>query len=108
MKKRIFQLGWISFFADIASEMAYPILPLFMVALGAPAAGLGLVEGVAEAIVSFMKGLSGVQTDRLGRRLPFIRWGYGLSALGKPLIALASSWPLVVIARGLDRVGKGL
>lgn len=108
LNKRIFQLGWVSFFADIASEMAYPILPLFMVALGAPATGLGLVEGVAEAIVSFMKGLSGVQTDRLGRRLPFIRWGYGLSALGKPLIALATIWPLVVLARGLDRVGKGL
>lgn len=88
--------------------MAYPILPLYMVALGAPAAGLGLVEGIAEAIVSFMKGLSGVQSDRSGRRLPLIRLGYGLSAVGKPLIALATFWPFVVLARGLDRVGKGL
>lgn len=102
------RLGWISFYADIASEMAYPILPLFMRSLGAPAAGLGLVEGVAEAIVSFMKGFSGVQSDKMGRRKPFIFWGYLLSTLGKPLIAAAFVWPMVLIARGLDRVGKGV
>lgn len=105
---QIWRLGWISFYADVASEMAYPVLPLFMKALGAPALGLGLVEGVSEAIVSFMKALSGVQSDKAGRRVPYITAGYGLSALGKPLIAAAISWPFVLVARGLDRVGKGI
>jgi MFS family permease len=105
---QVWQLGWISFFADVASEMAYPILPLFMRAIGAPASAMGLVEGISESIVSFMKGASGVHSDVTGRRVPYIQAGYGLSALGKPLIALAYSWPFVLLARSLDRLGKGL
>jgi len=102
-------LGWISFFTDIASEMVYPIVPLFLTsALGAPVALLGLIEGVAEAIVSVMKGLSGWHSDKLGRRVPYIRLGYGLGALSKPLMALACAWPLVFLARVVDRLGKGL
>jgi MFS family permease len=103
------RLGWISFFTDVASEMLYPVVPLFLTAaLGAPVAVLGLIEGAAEAIVSIMKGLSGWHSDRLGRRVPYIRWGYGLAALSKPLMALAFSWPLVFLARAVDRLGKGL
>jgi MFS family permease len=106
---RVRQLGWISFFADVASEMAYPVLPLFLSqTLKAPAIALGAVEGVSEAIVSFMKGWSGWHSDRRGRRVPYIRWGYGLSAAGKPLLALAASWPLVFVGRVLDRFGKGI
>lgn len=106
---RVKQLGWISFFADVASEMAYPVLPLFLSqTLKAPALALGAVEGVAEALVSFMKGWSGWHSDRKGERVPYIRWGYGLSALGKPLLALAYSWPFVFVGRMLDRFGKGI
>lgn len=109
LPRQVWQLGWISFFADIASEMAYPILPLFLKgALRAPASALGVIEGIPEAVVSFMKGWSGWQSDRLGRRVPFIRWGYGLSAVGKPLIAFATAWPMVLFSRSLDRLGKGL
>lgn len=105
----VVRLGWISFFTDVASEMVYPVVPLFLVAaLGAPVVVLGAVEGLAEAIVSVVKGLSGWHSDRLGRRVPYIRWGYGLGALSKPLLALAAAWPLVLLARALDRLGKGL
>lgn len=77
----VVRLGWISFFTDISSEMAYLVLPLFLTAaLGAPVAVLGLIEGLAECLVSLAKGLSGALSDRMGRRTPFVRLGYGLSA----------------------------
>lgn len=89
--------------------MAYPVLPLFLSqTLKAPAIALGAVEGVAEALVSFMKGWSGWHSDKRGARTPYIRWGYGCSALGKPLLALATSWPFVFVGRLLDRFGKGI
>lgn len=105
---QVWQLGWISFFNDVCTEMAYPILALFMTAIGQGPAALGLVEGVAEAIVSFMKGASGVHTDITGRRVPYIQGGYFLTSASKPIIALAGSWPLVLVARSLDRFGKGI
>lgn len=108
LPKEIWTFGWISFFADICSEMAYPVLALFMAAIGQGPAALGIVEGVAESVVSFMKAASGVRSDVTGRRVPYVVGGYGLSALGKPLIALARSWPLVMFARSLDRFGKGI
>lgn len=109
LPKPVRNLGWISFFTDFASEMVYPVVPLFLTAaLGAPVAVLGLIEGVAEAIVSVMKGLSGWHSDKAGRRVPYIRAGYGLAALSKPLMALAFSWPVVFLSRALDRLGKGL
>ena len=109
LPKPVRNLGWISFFTDFASEMVYPVVPLFLVsALGAPVAVLGLIEGVAEAIVSTMKGLSGWHSDKLGRRVPYIRLGYGMAALSKPLMALAFAWPMVFLARATDRLGKGL
>lgn len=102
------KLGWISFWADVASEMAYPVLPLFLTSLGAPAAALGLVEGLAEATASILKGWGGTQSDKIGKRTPFVRWGYGLSAFGRSLIAAAWIWPVVVVARVVDRFGKGI
>jgi MFS family permease len=103
------KLGWISFATDVASEMVYPVIPLFVVgALGAPAAVLGTIEGIAEGIVNVMNGLSGWRSDQIRRRVPFIRLGYGLAAASKPILALAFHWPLVLFARSLDRIGKGL
>lgn len=105
----VWKLGWISFFADVSSEMVYPLIPLFLTgALKAPVAVLGLTEGIAESIVSIMKGITGWRSDQVRRRLPFVRWGYGLSALGKPLLGLANVWPMVLLARSIDRVGKGV
>jgi MFS family permease len=105
----ILKLGWVSFFADVASEMTYPVIPSFLVqTLKAPVQALGFIEGAAEALVSFMKGWSGLHFDRTGKRLPFIQWGYGLSAAGKPIIALARIWPIMLLGRLTDRFGKGI
>lgn len=109
LPRSIRTLGWVSFFTDVASEMVYPVVPLFLVSvLGAPATVLGAMEGAAEAVVCLMKGASGWHSDRMGKRTPFVRFGYGLGALSKPLLALALSWPMVFAARIIDRSGKGL
>ncbi len=109
LPKRVWTLGWISFFADVSTEIAYPIIPIFLrVTLGVPMAFIGLVEGLAEATASILKGWSGLHSDRTGRRTPYIQWGYGLSAVGKPLLALATGWPMVAFSRFVDRFGKGL
>lgn len=103
------RLGWVSFFTDVASEMAYPLVPLFLTnALRAPAMVVGGIEGIAEGIVNILKALSGMHSDWIRRRVPYIRWGYGLSAFSKPLLALAFTWPTVLLARALDRTGKGI
>ncbi|MCA9291624.1 MAG: MFS transporter, partial [Phycisphaerales bacterium] len=107
-------LGWISFFADISSEMAYPLLPLLVVGvLGASASSLGAIEGVAAVVVAGLTAWAGWRSDggsrgrRARRRLPWIRWGYGLPVLGKTLLAVATGWTVVLAGRSIDRVGKG-
>lgn len=101
-------LSGVSFLQDAASEMLYPVLPIFLtVTLGAPAAVVGLVEGIAEGVASLTKLMSGRLADRR-RRKPLIAVGYGLAAGGKVLIALANAWPVVLAGRGVDRVGKGI
>jgi MFS family permease len=95
----------VSFLQDTASELVYPILPIFLtVTLGAPAAAVGIVEGVAEGIASLSNITAGRLGDRRAKR-PLIGVGYGLAALGKVVVALAGSWPLVLAGRGVDRVG---
>jgi MFS family permease len=101
-------LSWVSFFQDAASELLYPVFPLFItVTLGAPVAALGLIEGVAEATASVGKALAGRLADRVRRR-PLIAVGYGISSLAKPLIGLAMAWPFAMFGRFVDRVGKGI
>lgn len=102
-------LGIVSFFADISSEMIYPLVPIFLTTvLGAPVAAVGLIEGVAESTASLLKLGSGWWSDRVRRRLPLVVGGYALSALGKLLLALAVVWPIVLLARFVDRFGKGM
>ena len=102
-------LGVVSGLTDISSEMLYPIMPLFLTgALHAPMTVVGLIEGVAEATASLLKAAAGLWSDRAGRRKPFVLWGYGLSALSKPLLALAAAWPFVLFCRCIDRLGKGV
>lgn len=102
-------LGWISFWADVASELAYPILPLFIVGtLNAPSWSLGLIEGFAGLTIAILRLWSGIHSDRAGKRVPYIRWGYGISNFAKPLLGLATNWPFVLICRLADRVGKGI
>lgn len=89
--------------------MIFPLLPLFLGTLpGAPAAALGWIEGVAETTASFVKILSGRRADRVGRSKPLVLAGYGLSSVVRPCISLAGSWPVVLLVRFLDRVGKGV
>lgn len=103
------KLGWISLANDAASELAYPIVPLFLTAtLGAPVAIVGLIEGIAEAIATGVRLLSGWVSDRMGdRRKPWILGGYGASAAARGLLAAAPGWGLVLAARMVDRFGKG-
>jgi MFS family permease len=102
-------LGIVSGLTDISSEMLYPIVPVFLTAvLGAPMQVVGVIEGAAEATASFVKILGGRLSDRSGRRKPFVVGGYSLSAVAKPLLALASTWHFVLFARFVDRMGKGL
>jgi MFS family permease len=89
--------------------MIYPLIPLFLTSsIGAPAAAVGLIEGVAEGAASFTKGLSGWASDRLRLRKPLVVAGYGMSALAKPLLAAANVWPVALGVRLTDRLGKGI
>lgn len=105
----IWALGLVSLCMDMSSELVHSLLPVFVVTvLGASPATLGLIEGVAEATASITKLLSGLLSDYLGRRKLLAVIGYGLAALTKPLFPLASSVELVITARFVDRVGKGI
>lgn len=102
-------LGFVSFFADVSSEMVYPIIPLFLAGtLGAPVVAVGVIEGIAESTASLLKLYSGWLSDRVRRRIPLIAGGYALAAIAKPAIAAAVAWPMVLGARFLDRAGKGV
>jgi MFS family permease len=102
-------LGWASLFTDAATEMIYPLLPVYLSrVLGASATSLGIIEGVAEGVNSLLKIASGWVSDRRRERRPIVILGYALSSLSRPLIALTSSWPQVLAIRALDRTGKGI
>jgi MFS family permease len=102
-------LGLVSFLTDVSSEMIYPLLPLFVATLpGGSAAFLGLIEGAAETTAALFKLVSGSWSDRVRSRKGLILAGYGMSALARPLIALAASPLGVLLVRVSDRVGKGV
>lgn len=101
-------LAGVSLLQDAASELLYPVLPIFLtVTLGAPAAVVGFVEGLAEGLASILKMYSGWLADRRARR-PLIAVGYGLAGVGKLLVAVAAVWPVVLAGRAVDRIGKGI
>jgi MFS family permease len=109
LPRTVIALGAVSFFTDLSSEMIYPLLPLFLVdVLGAGAIALGTIEGIAESTAALLKVASGWWTDRMRRRKPLVVGGYTLSGSVRPLIGLATAWPVVVLLRFGDRVGKGL
>jgi MFS family permease len=102
-------MGWVSFVADLSSEIVYPLFPLFVTGvLGAPVAVLGLIEGVAEATATILRYPFGQLSDRLGRRRPFVIAGYGLGGAGKLLIAVSGTWGFALAGRVIDRTGKGV
>ncbi|KKC04354.1 MFS transporter [Mycobacterium nebraskense] len=101
-------LSGVSFLQDTASELLYPLLPIYLTAvLGAPPSVVGAVEGAAEGAASLTKLAAGPLGDRFARR-PLIATGYGMAALGKVIIAVAAAWPGVLAGRVVDRLGKGV
>lgn len=107
--RNVFALGWTSFLNDTASEMIYPLLPVFLTTtLGAGAAFLGLIEGIAESTASLLKLFSGWFSDRIGKRKGLVLFGYGLAAVARPLISVShAAWQVLLIRAG-DRAGKGV
>ena len=109
LTRNVIVLGFVSLLNDGASEMIYPLLPVFLTAvLGAGPAALGIIEGIAEATASLLKLYSGYLSDRVKRRKGWIIAGYSISNVIRPLIAFSTSWLHVLTLRFLDRVGKGL
>ncbi|MEM5298042.1 MFS transporter [Burkholderia sp. JPY481] len=107
--RSVWVLGCVSLFMDISSEIIHSLLPMFLLAsLGAGAGAIGLIEGVAEATAQIVKVFSGTLSDYLGNRKWLAVAGYALGAMSKPLFAIASSVGVVVTARVIDRVGKGI
>jgi len=106
---QVYILGFVSFFNDVASEMLYPILPIFLTqVLHAPVFVVGIIDGVAEGTSSILKTVFGYLSDKLQKRKIFVVAGYGASAISKIIIALASTWPVVFLGRFIDRLGKGV
>ena len=107
--RQVFILGMVSLFTDIASEMLYPITPIFLTAvLGSSMVFVGIIEGIAEFISGILKGYFGNVSDKLGKRSIFVVLGYSLSALAKPLPGIFQNIPTVLISRVADRTGKGI
>lgn len=106
--KTIWILSLVSFFADIASEMLYPVVPVYLKEIGFSVLLIGILEGVAEFTAGLSKGYFGKLSDEKGVRLPFVKWGYFLSAVSKSMMALFV-YPLwIFFSRTVDRLGKGL
>lgn len=109
LPRTVLALGAVSFLTDASSEMVFPLLPVLLATLpGAPAVALGLIEGVAEATAAAVKIVSGRLSDRAPRRKPLVVAGYGVSSVVRPLVALAATWPHVLLVRFVDRIGKGV
>jgi len=108
LNRNVFGMALTSFFSDAGHEAATSILPMFLASIGAPAAALGAIEGVADAISSFVKLASGWISDRIGKRKLIVVSGYALTGLSTGLFALAQSWPFVLITRSIGWFGRGI
>ncbi len=101
--------GWVSLLTDLSSHMIFPLLPFYLTrVLGAGPAIVGLIEGAAESVAAALKLYAGRWSDRMGRRKPFVIGGYALSALSKILFIPALTWMLILGARVIERIGKGI
>lgn len=108
ISKNVWILSLISLFTDTASEMLYPIMPIYLREIGFSVLLIGILEGVAEAIAGLSKGYFGKLSDVSGKRLPFVQIGYAFSAISKPMMALFTFPIWVFLARTIDRLGKGI
>jgi MFS family permease len=107
-KKNVLFLGLVSLFTDLSSQMIYPLVPEFLVSIGAKKTIVGIIEGIAESTASVFRPFFGRLSDKLKRRKPFIFLGYGLSAISKPFLYLANVWTTVLAVRFSDRMGKAI
>lgn len=108
ISRTVWMLSIVSLFTDMATEMLYPVMPLYLREIGFSMVAIGILEGVAEAVAGISKGYFGAWSDAINKRMPFVRSGYGLSALSKPLLFLSTSVAWVFFCRTMDRIGKGL
>lgn len=109
LPRSVWLLGLVSLVNDSASELVYPLVPLYLsgVLMAGPRV-LGLIEGVAEAMASLLKLWAGVMVDRSGRSKPWVVAGYGLAGLARPLIAFVTRWPMLLALRLADRMAKAV
>ena len=109
LDRNVFFAGVASFFMDISSEMVYSLVPIFLSSvLGVNKSLIGLIEGIAETTASMLKMFAGWLSDRLGKRKGLMVFGYSISTLSRPLLALAGGWGMVLGSRFIDRFGKGV
>ncbi len=106
--KTILLLSLVSLLTDVSSEMLYPVMPMFLTSIGFSVLWIGILEGIAEATAGFSKGYFGNLSDTWGKRLPFVRLGYFLSAIAKPALVLIPNPLWVLFVRVVDRLGKGV
>lgn len=106
--RTVWILSFVSLFTDMASEMLYPILPVYLKSIGFSVVLIGVLEGIAEATAGLSKGYFGKMSDNTGKRVPFVQIGYALSTISKPMMAIFN-YPLwIFFARTTDRLGKGI
>lgn len=106
--KNILFLSLISFFTDVASELLYPVIPLYLSSIGISVAGISIIEGVAETLSALSKTYFGIWSDKIKKRKIFVIWGYTLSAVSKPLMVLFPGALWILLMRISDRLGKGI
>lgn len=106
--RTILLISFVSFFNDIASEMLYPVMPVYLKSIGFSIVLIGILEGIAEATAGLSKGYFGNLSDKTGKRLPFVQLGYMLSAISKPMMALFTAPLWIFAAKTSDRLGKGI
>jgi MFS family permease len=108
INRTVWALSLVSLFTDVASEMLYPVLPLYLKSIGFTVLLIGVLEGIAEATAGLSKGYFGKLSDSYGKRVSFVRLGYALSAVAKPMMAVLARPIWILFARTLDRLGKGV
>ncbi|MDD4529914.1 MAG: MFS transporter, partial [Bacteroidales bacterium] len=108
LERNVFFSGLTSFFTDTSTKMVYSVMPLFLLSLGSSKTTISLIEGIAESTASLIKALSGLWSDKIGKKKPFMIIGYGLTALVTPLYAFVRFPAQVLYLRFTERLGKGL
>ena len=106
--KTIWILSLVSLFTDLASEMLYPVMPLFLKHIGYTVIFIGVLEGIAEAVAGLSKSYFGKLSDKSGKRLPFVQLGYAFSAISKPMLAIFIYPWWIFLSRTVDKLGKGI